>query len=185
MTLLLLAELDAAGMEEAFRLSNTDTLIKPFFVSALRAKIEELWNKNESALEEAGVLKGMHFLAAEDNEINAEILTELLAIEEASCEIAANGLLAVECFRSSEPGQFDAILMDVQMPVMSGHEASRIIRGMERKDAQTIPIIAMTANAFAEDEKAALDAGMDAHVPKPLNMELLKKTICQVSRRKG
>ena len=184
-TLLLLAELDAAGMEEAFRLSNTDTLIKPFFVSALRAKIEELWNKNESALEEAGVLKGMHFLAAEDNEINAEILTELLAIEEASCEIAANGLLAVECFRSSEPGQFDAILMDVQMPVMSGHEASRIIRGMERKDAQTIPIIAMTANAFAEDEKAALDAGMDAHVPKPLNMELLKKTICQVSRRKG
>ena len=184
--LLLLAEFDAAGMEEALSLRRTDTLTKPFFVSALRTKIEELWSgaPHEPEPEVNYSLKGMHFLAAEDNEINAEILAELLEIEGATCEIAANGLLALERFRNSDPGKFDAILMDVQMPVMNGHEAARAIRGLEREDAGQIPIIAMTANAFAEDEKAALDAGMDAHVPKPLNMELLKKVIQQFSRRK-
>ena len=132
--------------------------------------------------EEAAGLTGMHFLAAEDNEINAEILSELLELEGASCEIAANGQLAVERFQSSRPGEFDAILMDVQMPVMNGHDAARAIRALEREDAGRIPIIAMTANAFAEDEKAALDAGMDAHVPKPLSMEQLKKVIGQLGR---
>ena len=184
--LLLLAEFDACGMEEVLQLTRTDTLTKPFFVSALRTKIEELWNEKtaEPEPEDAGILKGMHFLAAEDNEINAEILTELLELEGASCEIAVNGLLALERFQLSDPGEFDAILMDVQMPVMNGHEAARAIRTLEREDAAHIPIIAMTANAFAEDEKAALDAGMDAHVPKPLNMGLLKKVIQQFSRRK-
>ncbi len=184
--LLLLAEFDAAGMEEALSLRRTDTLTKPFFVSALRTKIEELWSgaPHEPEPEANYSLKGMHFLAAEDNEINAEILAELLEIEGATCEIAANGLLALERFQDSEPGKFDAILMDVQMPVMNGHEAARTIRGLKREDARQIPIIAMTANAFAEDEKAALDAGMNAHVPKPLNMELLKKVIQQFSRRK-
>ena len=182
--LLLLAEFDAAGMEEALQLSRTDTLTKPFFVSALRVKVEELWDEGacEPEPEESGDLEGMRFLAAEDNEINAEILTELLEIEGASCEIAANGQLAVERFQRSAPGEFDAILMDVQMPVMGGHEAARTIRSLDREDARRIPIIAMTANAFAEDEKAALDAGMNAHVPKPLNMELLKKTIRQFSK---
>ena len=122
-------------------------------------------------------LDGLHFLAAEDNAINAEILTELLALEGATCEIMENGSLAVERFRRSAPGEFDAILMDVQMPVMNGHEATRAIRALDRADAKRIPIIAMTASAFAEDEKAALDAGMDAHVAKPLNMDTLKKVI--------
>ena len=126
----------------------------------------------------------MRFLAAEDNEINAEILTELLELEGAACEIAENGLLALERFRSSEKGEFDAILMDVQMPVMNGHEAARAIRALDREEAGGIPIIAMTANAFAEDEKAALDAGMDAHVPKPLDIEALKKVIRQLKQRK-
>ena len=90
----------------------------------------------------------------------------------------------MERFQCSAPGEFDAILMDVQMPVMDGHEAARAIRALGREDAGSIPIIAMTANAFAEDEKAALDAGMDAHVPKPLNMVVLKKVIGQFSRRK-
>jgi len=184
--LLLLAEFDAEGMEDALRLPHTDTLTKPFFVSALRAKLEELWGGKDAPPEpeETGSLQGMRFLAAEDNEINAEILTELLEMEDASCEIAANGQIAVERFQSSAPGDFDAILMDVQMPVMNGHEAARAIRRMEREDAGQIPIIAMTANAFAEDEKAALDAGMDAHVPKPLNMEVLKKVIKQCRQRK-
>ena len=138
----------------------------------------------EAEPEEAADLTGMHFLAAEDNEINAEILTELLELEGASCEIAVNGRLAVERFQASAAGEFDAILMDVQMPVMNGHEAARAIRALDRADAKTIPIIAMTANAFAEDEKAALAAGMDAHVPKPLNMELLKKALQHIIGRK-
>ena len=186
--IVLLAEFDAKGLEEALKVNETDTLTKPFFVSAFREKIEELWHKDDetpvSDAEEIGGLNGMHFLAAEDNEINAEILTELLKIEGPGCEIAQNGQLAVERFQRSAPGEFDAILMDVQMPVMNGHEAARAIRALDREDAGLIPIIAMTANAFAEDEKAALDAGMDAHVPKPLNMELLKKAIKQHSRRK-
>ena len=105
-------------------------------------------------------------------------------MEGASCEIVENGLLAVERFQQSAEGEFDAILMDVQMPVMNGHEAARVVRALEREDAKRIPIIAMTANAFAEDEKAALDAGMNAHVAKPLDMELLKKVIKHYVRRK-
>ena len=125
----------------------------------------------------------MRFLAAEDNEINAEILTELLDLEGASCEVAGNGQLALERFSQAETGAFDAILMDVQMPVMNGYDATRAIRALPRSDAAAIPIIAMTANAFAEDEKAALDAGMDAHVPKPLDIELLKRVIQQLVKR--
>ena len=136
------------------------------------------------APEEAGDLTGMRFLAAEDNAINAEILAELLELEGASCEIVENGRLAVERFQRARPGEFDAILMDVQMPVMNGHEATRAIRAMEREDAKQIPIIAMTANAFAEDEKAALDAGMNAHVAKPLDVELLKRAIRQFVKGK-
>ena len=186
--LLLLAEFDAEGMEDALSLPRTDALTKPFFVSALRTGIEKLCSKKKfrPEPEEDGTLKGIHFLAAEDNEINAEILVELLSLEGAACEVAVNGRLAVDRFQGSAPGEFDAILMDVQMPVMNGHEAARAIRSMEREDAGRIPIIAMTANAFAEDEKAALDAGMDAHVPKPLDMELLKRTIRQhLGRKEG
>ncbi len=182
--LLLLAEYDAEGLEEALRLGSIDTLTKPFFASALRVKIQELQKSEPQSPEKGYTLDGMRFLAAEDNEINAEILTELLELEGAACEIAENGLLALERFRSSEKGEFDAILMDVQMPVMNGHEAARAIRALDREEAGGIPIIAMTANAFAEDEKAALDAGMDAHVPKPLDIEALKKVIRQLKQRK-
>ena len=185
---LFLAEHDEEEAEEALSVGRAGVLKKPFFVSALREKVEELWRDGEEAPPpEAGKdagLEGMRFLAAEDNEINAEILEELLSLEGAACEIVENGRLAVERFRESEKGRFDAILMDVQMPVMSGHDAARAIRALPREDAGKIPIIAMTANAFAEDEKAALDAGMDAHVPKPLDVELLKSVIKQLSARK-
>ena len=98
-------------------------------------------------------------------------------LEEATCEITVNGRFALERFAQAEPGSFDAILMDVQMPVMNGYEASRAIRALKREDAAGIPIIAMTANAFAEDVKDSMDAGMDAHVAKPINMDLLKQTL--------
>ena len=130
-------------------------------------------------------LEGLHLLAAEDNEINAEILSELLNIEGVSCEIVENGKIASERFADSEEGKFDAILMDVQMPVMNGYEATRAIRALKRDDAVQIPIIAMTANAFAEDVKEALNAGMNAHVAKPIDMKLLKKTLYQWIQRKG
>ena len=134
--------------------------------------------------EEDGSLEGLHFLAAEDNEINAEILEELLEIDGASCMVVENGRLAVECFQQAAEGEFDAILMDVQMPVMNGHDAARAIRALDRADAGSVPIIAMTANAFSEDEKAALAAGMDAHVPKPLDMRILKRVVRQYVKRK-
>lgn len=161
----------------------TNTLAKPFFVSALKEKIIEIQRdpsaENTAVSNEGVSLEGLHFLAAEDNDINAEILAELLEIEGASCEIVENGQLAVERFDRAAHGEFDAILMDVQMPVMNGYDATRAIRALSRNDAGTIPIIAMTANAFAEDEKAALDAGMNAHVAKPLDVELVKKVIRQ------
>ena len=186
--LLLLADYDADDTEAFLSLPNTSLLFKPFFVSAFKEKITELREHPMGTIDENGAdqdsLEGLHFLAAEDNEINAEILSEILEIEGASCEIVENGQLAVERFQASSEGEFDAILMDVQMPVMNGHEATRAIRRLPRSDAAKIPILAMTANAFAEDEKAALDAGMDAHVAKPIDVALLKKVIRHYIERK-
>ncbi len=176
--------------EEARHLGNANLLPKPFFVSALKEKILEMQAEQNGRKvlanpEEEHSLKGLQFLVAEDNEINGEILQELLDMEEAKCEIVENGQLAVERFERAEEGEFDAILMDVQMPVMNGYEAARAIRALPRRDAGEIPIIAMTANAFAEDVRDALEAGMNVHLAKPIDMELLKKTVKQYVVRKG
>lgn len=170
--------------EEALQIEKTGILAKPFFVSALKEKILEMQadlnERNQIAKQENGrVLEGLNLLVAEDNEINAEILTELLEIEGAFCEIKENGQEALKRFEEAAPGEFDAILMDVQMPVMNGHDATRAIRASSHKDAKSIPIIAMTANAFTEDVKEALDSGMNAHIAKPIDMELLKMTLNQ------
>ena len=119
-------------------------------------------------------LEGLRVLAAEDNDINAEILEELLSLEGVSCERTVNGQEALERFRQMPPGYYDAILMDIQMPVMNGHQAARAIRALDRPDAKTIPIVAMTANAFAEDVQKSMEAGMNAHLAKPINMPSLK-----------
>ena len=177
--ILLLAEYDAEGTEAVLETGRTGVLAKPFFLSAFRQKVEELWSGGEPEPLQDTSLEGLRFLAAEDNDINAEILAELLSMEGADCEIVENGRLAVERFQQSAEGEFDAILMDVQMPVMNGHDAARAIRALPRDDAGSIPIIAMTANAFTEDEKASMDAGMNAHVAKPLDLGLLKKVIRQ------
>ncbi len=175
------------AVEEALRAEKTGVLPKPFFVSALKEKIMEIQAQESGANAEETVesdsIEGLHFLAAEDNEINAEILTEILSMEGASCEITENGQLVVERFRNSSEGEFDAILMDVQMPVMNGYDATRAIRALEREDAAQIPIIAMTANAFAEDEKEALAAGMNVHLAKPIDVSLLKQVIKQYIKR--
>lgn len=122
-------------------------------------------------------LTGMHFLLAEDNELNAEITVELLKSEGASCDVEENGQLVVDKFLSMPPHSYDAILMDVMMPVMNGYEATKAIRASRHPEALTIPIVAMTANAFVKDVQDALDAGMNAHVAKPINMDTLKDTL--------
>lgn len=185
--ILFLAPYNAKGTQEISEVEYAGILSKPFFVSALKEKIIEMQGSGteETTPEDAECsLDGLHFLAAEDNEINAEILTEILGMEGASCEIAENGKIAVERFENAAENEFDAILMDVQMPVMNGYDATRAIRAMGRSDAASIPIIAMTANAFAEDERDALEAGMDVHMAKPIDVTLLKKIINKYVQRK-
>lgn len=183
-----LADHDEEGAEDVLQIENTGILFKPFFASAFKEKILEMQIKTTQGEESDGKnqnsLDGLYFLAAEDNEINAEILREILLISNAQCEIVENGQLAVERFANSKEGEFDAILMDVQMPVMNGYDATKAIRALEREDARKIPIIAMTANAFAEDEKEALNAGMNVHLAKPIDIELLNQVIRQYTKGK-
>ena len=180
---LFVAEYEEEEEIQAPPVEMTGILRKPFFVSALKEEVAKIKNggreEQESQRVEAGSMEGLNFLAAEDNEINAEILMEILSIENATCEIVENGQLALERFSASAEGEFDAILMDVQMPVMNGYEATKAIRNLNRADAGKIPIIAMTANAFAEDEKEALRAGMNVHLTKPVDVELLRQIIRQ------
>ena len=122
-------------------------------------------------------IKGMHVLLAEDNELNMEIAEFLLQNEGAEVTKARNGQEIVELFRKSEAGEFDVILMDIMMPIINGYEAAKRIRSLDREDAKKIPIIAMTANAFTEDRIRAKEAGMDEHVAKPIDVELLIKVI--------
>ena len=139
----------------------------------------------ETEKQDGNILKGMRFLCAEDNELNAEILTELLKIEGAECTICENGKRVLETFEQSVPGDYDMILMDVQMPVMNGYEATKAIRRSSHELAKTIPIIAMTANAFSEDIQHSLAAGMNAHISKPVDMKTLEKTIRSIKSGGG
>lgn len=161
-------------------------LAKPFFLTSFRQKVDTVLNRNEKSdaveeeLEEESIFKGMNILVAEDNEINSEILKEVLSVNGASCEVCENGQLAVEEFEHSQPGKYQLILMDVQMPVMNGYDATKRIRALDHPQAKTIPIIAMTANAFAEDVRDALEAGMNAHIAKPLDTSVLEQTVRDV-----
>ena len=122
-------------------------------------------------------LSGMKFLCAEDNALNAEILQMLLETKGASCTICSNGQEIVDAFASVRPGEYDMILMDVQMPVMDGLEATRHIRNGENPLGRTIPILAMTANAFLEDMQKSKEAGMDEHLSKPVDISALEQTV--------
>lgn len=141
--------------------------------------------QEETDEQDGNILQGMRFLCAEDNELNAEILTELLKIEGAECTICENGEEILKAFEQSAPGDYDMILMDVQMPVMNGYEATKAIRRSSHKLAKTISIIAMTANAFSEDIQHSLAAGMNAHVSKPVEMKVLEKTIRSIKSGGG
>ena len=139
----------------------------------------------EDEKQDETILNGMCFLCAEDNELNAEILKELLDIEGAKCQICENGEKVVEAFEKSQPGEYDMILMDIQMPVMNGYEATKAIRNSKHPMAKTIPIIAMTANAFSEDIQKSFSAGMNAHVSKPVEMKVLGKAIQNIKAGRG
>ena len=149
----------------------------PFRIDADRDSKVEAGEKTEASI------RGLHILLAEDNELNMEIAEFMLQNEGADVTKAWNGREAVEIFEKSRPDEFDIILMDIMMPVMNGYEASKMIHSMDREDAKTIPIIAMTANAFSEDKIRAKEAGMDEHIAKPVDGKLLVKIIHELVRK--
>ena len=149
----------------------------PFRIDTDRDSKVEAGEKTEASI------RGLHILLAEDNELNMEIAEFILQNEGADVTKAWNGREAVEIFEKSRPDEFDVILMDIMMPVMNGYEAAKMIHSMDRKDAKTIPIIAMTANAFTEDKIRAKEAGMDEHIAKPVDGKLLVKIIHELVRK--
>lgn len=152
------------------------------FVITIPFKINEDVARDEEKQEEVTAsIRGLNILLVEDNELNMEIAEFVIQSEGASVVKAWNGQEAVEAFEKSASGEFDAILMDVMMPVMNGYEATKIIRSMDRSDAKKIPIIAMTANAFVEDRIKSKEAGMNEHVSKPIDMKLLVKIIAELA----
>lgn len=165
--------------EEAVKAGIDAFLPKPFFLSAFCTVLDTCYHKIHKEGQHKMLLpefeyQGKCFLVAEDNELNAEILVELLAMQGAKADVAVNGMEVVERFSQMPEYTYDAIFMDIQMPVMNGYQATEAIRKLKsHKDAQTVPILAMTANAFAEDFERALAAGMNTHICKPVDMNLL------------
>ncbi len=165
---------------------------RPFYLSMLKGLLEEMLplsgqdkertDSGEDA-ELTNPLQGMRILVAEDNALNADIAKELLELEGARCEIAGNGMAAVAMFRNSRPAYYDMILMDIQMPVMDGFQATRTIRRLPREDAENLSIIAMTGSILSEDIKRALEAGMNAHIAKPIDIRLLTDTIRRLRQK--
>lgn len=187
--IMVLTSYDFENIEDKAREAGiTAFLSKPFFVSSFRNAVEKscILSEEHDIMEspdERMEFAGMRILAAEDNEPNAEILTELLKTEGIECEIAENGKEAVELFNASKPGYYDMIFMDIAMPVMDGYEATGFIRSSLHPDGATIPIVAMTAYVFEEDVRRSLEEGMDAHTAKPIDMENVKDLIRQLRRK--
>lgn len=188
-TIIVLTSYSWDEIEDEARAAGVDAFLpKPFFVSGLQQIVSELRGSEAKKTEESGTdeksaapkespLKGKRFLAAEDNEINSDLLQDLMEMEGAEIDITPDGKQVSERFISSPPGTYDAILMDVQMPVMNGYEATRAIRKSPHPEAATIPIIAMTADAFTDDMKKALDSGMNEHIAKPIDMARLRDCV--------
>ena len=170
--------------DELKKAGANDILPKPVFISTLKQTVEDMTSRASAkeTKEEKNPLEGMKFLAAEDNDINADILTELMSMEGATVTRGVNGQEVVEMFKEAKEGDYDMILMDIQMPVMNGYEAAAAIRAIPTDWAQRIPIIAMTANAYADDVQQAFDAGMNAHVSKPIDIKVVERTILEFKK---
>ena len=157
--------------------------VKPLFMSELRSCLNSIANSGDKALEPSGEtvkMRSGRILMAEDNELNQEIAAAILGEAGFEMDIADNGQMAVDMLKRSEPGHYQIILMDVQMPVMNGYDATRAIRALENKELANIPILAMTANAFEEDKMMALKCGMNGHIAKPIDVEALFDTLDKV-----
>lgn len=151
----------------------------------IASKEEVYENQNTMKPPEIHTIKGTRILLVEDNELNAEIAKTVLEDDGALVTRVEDGQQAVELFKEKPAGTFDAILMDLMMPVMDGYTATKEIRSLERSDAKTIPIIAMTANAFQEDAEKCIAVGMNAHLAKPLDIEKVMITICHLVKKKN
>ena len=169
-------------IEQEAREAGVDTFAaKPLFAGTVMDEFREAFKSKKSKLAQKTVeLKGRRILLAEDVQINAEIMMMVLSMREMAVEHAENGKIAVEMFSAQEEGYYDAILMDMRMPEMDGLEATAAIRKMDRADAKTIPIIALTANAFDEDVQRSLQAGLNAHLSKPIEMDKLFDTLANL-----
>ena len=182
--IVMISAYDCTEIEAEARAAGVNAFLpKPLYRSSVYAAIKAALGRGGAGLpkgaERASYLKGKRLLVAEDNELNREIVVELLGMSGVEVECAADGKEALDAFLASAPGWFDAILMDVQMPVMNGYEATRRIRISGRADGAGIPIIATTANAFSDDISAALAAGMNAHVSKPIDIEQLCRVLVE------
>lgn len=156
---------------------------KPLFLSDLRGCLNSIVNKDKKDDSDKKIRKALHtgrLLLADDNELNREIATAILEEAGFTIETAENGQIAVDMLKASEPGYYQLILMDVQMPVMNGYEATIEIRKLENKELASIPILAMTANAFEEDKREALNSGMDGHIAKPIDIQKLMETLDEI-----
>ena len=177
--IIILTSYNRDDVADEAREAGVDTFVpKPLFAGTVMDEFREAFRKKNEALNQRTVdLKGRRILLAEDVDINAEIIMMILSMREIEVDLAENGRIAVEKFKSHEPGHYDAILMDMRMPVMDGLEATKDIREMDRKDAQSIPIIALTANAFDEDVQRSMQAGLNAHLSKPVEPDNLFETL--------
>ena len=156
---------------------------KPLFLSELRSCLNSIVNVSDEDENKGNMtvdFEAGRILLAEDNELNQEIAVEILGDAGFTTEVAPNGQIAVDMLKKSEPGYYQVVLMDVQMPVMNGYEAVREIRNFENKKLASIPILAMTANAFEEDKQEALRCGMNDHIAKPINVKVLFETLKKV-----
>ena len=187
-TIIIMTAYDWADIEDKARAAGVDLFMKkPVFVSSVTRAFEKVFLQKlpESEMDQSEKFdfSGRRVLLAEDNEINAEIAKSILEMKNCTVEVAENGVAAIEAFSVNPVGYFDAILMDIRMPVMDGLEATRAIRAMKKQDGKTIPILAMTANAFQEDVDAAMQSGMNAHLSKPIEPQLLYETLTRYIKK--
>ena len=178
MPIIILTSYDWDEVAEEAKEAGVDTFVaKPLFAGNVLKQFREAFKrKNERRFVQRADLKGRHILLAEDVEVNAEIMVMVLGIREMEADLAENGRIAVDKYLEHEAGYYDAILMDMRMPEMDGLEATRAIRASGREDAESIPIIALTANAFDEDVQRSMQAGLNAHLSKPVEPDALFDT---------
>ena len=184
MPIIIISAYDYSDIEDEFLSAGADAFItKPLFKSkmlhVLQLFCESGRPEDAGGWEEepASGLLGKRMLLVEDNDLNREIAAELLQMQGVTVECAENGAQAVELFGASAPWYYNAILMDIQMPVMNGYDATAAIRAMDREDAERVPIVALTANAFVSDISKARSVGMNDHIPKPIDMALLVQVL--------